>query len=727
MELTEKTSTASIDVAKPKGKLWIPIVFTLTSFIGASLLFIVEPLIAKMLLPEFGGSSSVWTLSTFFFQAIMLVGYLYIHFTSKSGPRRQPLWQLGLVIPALLFLPLSLPAMSSIPSQEPFTRILLTLLVLVGLPFLVISTTGPLIQKWYSWTNGPRNDDPYFIYAASNSGSFIGLLAYPFIIEPFVSLEAQRNLWSIGFVAFLLMVAFCGSIVFKQNRSIPASLKQAAGKVGELTEAVVNKLSLKRQFWWVFLAFIPASLQLGLVSYITTDIASFPLLWIVPLTIYLATMIAAFARKSRKPPRWAILSGAVFAGASIYMAVFATSVNSLFSMLSTMSLFMVTLALVSYAAHGSLAADRPETAHLTKYFVLISLGGAIGGAFNGLIAPFIFKTPVEFPIVLALSLLMLTVFLKDKTHTYTLVALVTLFAILTATTGGFNSNKGSIAQGRSFYGAWNVSNVSINDGEQMREFSHGTTSHGSQILSEDRRGIPTSYYALGGPLSNLVDEALQNDKPEITVIGLGTGAMAAYANADTTMNFIEVDQQVIEVAENPDMFTYLSDAKERGASIQSVLGDGRKMAEEIEDGSQDLIAIDAFSSDSIPVHLLTEEAFAIYKSKLKPGGIIAVHISNRIFDLEPVVANNGEKIGLTSLIKSGKGNPESLPNSATWMALTDDSSAINRLKGIPQLPVEGEEVSPDSGYDLWLETSTHDRLISWTDDHSSILEAIIRD
>lgn len=722
MELTEKASTASIDVAKPRGTLWIPIVFTLTSFIGASLLFIVEPLIAKMLLPEFGGSSSVWTLSTFFFQAIMLVGYLFIHFTSKSGPRRQPLWQLGLVIPALLFLPLSLPAMSSIPTQEPFTRILLTLVVLVGLPFLVISTTGPLIQKWYSWTNGPRNDDPYFIYAASNSGSFIGLLAYPFIIEPFVSLEAQRNLWSIGFVAFLLMVAFCGFIVFKQNRSVSASLKQAADKVGELSEIVVAKLSLKRQFWWIFLAFIPASLQLGLVSYITTDIASFPLLWIVPLTIYLATMIAAFARKSRKPPRWAIISGSVFALASIYVAVFSTSVNTLFSILFTMSLFMVTLALISYAAHGSLAADRPETAHLTKYFVLISLGGAIGGAFNGLVAPFIFKTPVEFPIVLALSLLMLAVFLKDKTHKYTLVTLIAIFAVLTASTGGFDSNKGSIAQGRSFYGAWNVVDFVAKDGKELRQFSHGTTNHGSQIVNEDQKQIPTSYYALGGPLSNLVDEALQNDKPEITVIGLGTGAMAAYANEDTTMNFIEVDQQVIEVAEDPTKFTYLSDAKARGASIATILGDGRKMAEELEDGSQDLIAIDAFSSDSIPVHLLTEEAFSIYESKLKPGGIIAVHISNRVFDLEPVVLNNSEKIGFMALTKDGTGKLESFPNEARWMALTDDSSVADRLKAIPKLPVENES-SAESAYDLWINTPK-DKLLSWTDDHSSVLEAI---
>jgi hypothetical protein len=707
-----------------KKSLKIPIIFTLTSFIGAALLFIVEPLVAKLLLPEFGGSSSVWTLSTFFFQAIMLLGYLFIHFTAKLGPRKQPLWQLALVIPALLFLPLALPAMEGIPTQEPFSRILLTLVILVGLPFLVISTTGPLIQRWYSWTDSPRNDDPYFIYAASNAGSFIGLLAYPFLIEPFMSLDAQRDIWSIGFVAFLMLVGICGLIVIRQNKkAVSESLTQVSKKTISTAGVIIEKLTFKRQVWWILLAFIPASLQLGLVSHITTDIASFPLLWIIPLTIYLATMIAAFARKSRKPPHWAIISGSVFAVVSVYIAL-AIDVTDPLLTLFIMILFMVTLALVSYAAHGSLAADRPSTTHLTKYFVLISLGGAIGGAFNGLIAPLVFTAPLEFPIVLIMSLLMLTILLKGHTLKYSMLILLSLFSLIVVATGGFANKQGVVSEGRSFYGSWEVRDQYANaEKDILRTFSHGTTIHGDQLRAEGERSTPTSYYALGGPLSNLVDDAMRNSNPEITVIGLGAGTMAAYANDETTMRFIEVDKQVIDVAENPEMFTYLSDARKRGATIETVLGDGRMMVEELEAGSQDLIVVDAFSSDSIPVHLLTEEAFAIYKSKLKPGGILAVHISNRVFNLEPVVVNNSEKLGFESLLKIGEGHPESKPYQATWMALTTDSTVVDRLKSIPKLPSSQEDSL--SLYDLWID-GAKDKTISWTDDHSSILEAIAK-
>lgn len=708
--------------AESRKSLKVPIVFTLTSFLGAALLFIVEPLVAKLLLPEFGGSSSVWTLSTFFFQSIMLLGYLFIHFTSKLGPKKQPLWQLALVIPALLFLPLALPAMNAIPTQEPFSRILLTLIFLAGLPFLVISTTGPLIQKWYSWTDSPRNDDPYFIYAASNAGSFIGLLAYPFLIEPFMSLEAQRNIWSMGFVIFLLLIGICGSIVIRQNKkAVSESLTQVSKEIIQTSEIIIEKLPFKRQVWWILLAFIPASLQLGLVSHITTDIASFPLLWIIPLTIYLATMIAAFARKSREHSRWAIISASVFSVLSIYMALTVRFANPT-STLLIMILFMVTLTLVSYAAHSSLAADRPSTTHLTKYFVLISLGGAIGGAFNGLVAPFVFTAPLEFPIVLVLSLLMLTVFLKKRLLKYSMLILLSLFSLIVMLTGGFADKKGVVAEGRSFYGSWEVRDQHATVGDDvLRSFAHGTTIHGEQLRAEDKRATPTAYYALGGPLSNLVNDAIRNENPKITVIGLGSGTMAAYANAGTTMKFIDVDNQVIQIAENPEMFTYLSDARKRGATIETVLGDGRMMADELEAGSQDLIVVDAFSSDSIPVHMLTEEAFAIYKSKLKPGGILAVHITNRVFDLEPVVVNNSEKLGFKSLLKVGSGDPESLPAQSKWMALTTDSSVVERLKSIPKLPSTEE----DKGefYDLWNDSSK-DRMISWTDDHSSILEAL---
>lgn len=707
-----------------KKSLKVPIIFTLTSFIGAALLFIVEPLVAKLLLPEFGGSSSVWTLSTFFFQAIMLLGYLFIHFTSKLGPKKQPLWQLALVIPALLFLPLALPAMAEIPTQEPFSRILLTLVILVGLPFLVISTTGPLIQKWYSWTDSPRNDDPYFIYAASNSGSFIGLLAYPFLIEPFMSLDAQKNIWSIGFAVFLLLVGLCASIVIRQNRKVVSeSLLQLSKEASRTSEIIIEKLSFKRQVWWILLAFIPASLQLGLVSHITTDIASFPLLWIIPLTIYLATMIAAFARKSRKPSRWAIISGAVFAVASIFVTLTVRPEDPL-STLFIMILFMVTLTLVSYASHSSLAADRPSTTHLTKYFVLISLGGAFGGAFNGLVAPFVFTGPLEFPIVLVMSLLILTILLKGRILKYSMLILLSLFSLIVVLTGGFEDKNGVVAEGRSFYGSWEVRDQYANvENDIRRTFSHGTTLHGEQLRAENKRATPTSYYALGGPLNNLVDDAMRSSNPKITVIGLGSGTMGAYANAGTTMRFIEVDNQVIEIAENPEMFTYLSDARKRGATIETVLGDGRMMADELESGSQDLIVVDAFSSDSIPVHLLTEEAFAIYKSKLKPGGILAVHITNRVFDLEPVVVNNSEKLGFKSLLKVGEGHPESMPARSAWMALTTDSTAVERLKAIPKLP--STEADRFELYDLWID-SAKDKMISWTDDHSSILEALAK-
>lgn len=701
-------------VAAPTNKfaskrLGIPILFTATAFTGAALLFIVEPLIAKMLLPEFGGASSVWTLSTFFFQLAMLIGYLFIHFATKLGPQKQPWIQLALVLPALLFLPIALPAIESIATQEPFARLLLTLTVAIGLPFLVLSTTGPLIQRWYSWTSGPRSDDPYFLYAASNAGSFIGLLSYPFLIEPLISLEAQRNIWSVGFVLFLVMVAACGTIVLKENGKL-----QVAVQAAEVVKEKVAKLGLKRQLWWIFLAFLPASLQLGLVSHLTTDVASFPLLWIIPLTIYLATMIVAFGRKSRKPPKLWIVAAIALSVISIFMiqTVVVTSVESI--VLLTV-LLMGTLAAVSYAAHGTLAADRPDTDHLTKYFVLISLGGALGGAFNGLLAPLFLLDPIEFQLILATAMALLIALTTDKAHRIAITALVLVLGIFVVTISS-GSNESSIREGRSFYGAWTVYDIA--DG---RVFAHGTTVHGTQFSDDAKKGIPTSYYALGGPLSEIVDLAKADGDSTITVVGLGTGAMAAYADSGDTMSFIDVDQQVIDVAEDPELFTYLSDARDRGAEVNTVLGDGRLRVADLPDGSQDLIAIDAFSSDSIPVHLLTLEAFEEYTAKLKDDGMLAVHISNRIFDLSPVISANAEALGYRVVLKTGMGDAEADPSQATWMMLTKDEA---KAKELLDLPLE-ELRDPDDAKGYWMNAGNFRQLL-WTDDHSSILEAIAR-
>lgn len=710
---TAEVSTATVAGSpKVRGKLsGIAVLFTATAFTGAALLFIVEPLIAKMLLPEFGGASSVWTLSTFFFQVAMLVGYLFIHFATKLGPRRQPWIQLLFVLPALFFLPIALPAIGSIATQEPFTRLLLTLAVAIGLPFLVLSTTGPLIQRWYSWTSGPRSDDPYFLYAASNGGSFIGLLSYPFLIEPFLSLQAQRNIWSIGFVLFLLLVAACATVVLKQN----GKLKLVAQAV-DTTREKVAKLGLKKQLWWIFLAFLPASLQLGLVSYLTTDVASFPLLWIIPLTIYLATMILAFGRKSRIAPRWAVMAALALALVSFF-AIQALSDPSFQSIIILTTLLMVTLGVISYAAHGTLAADRPDTAHLTKYFVLISLGGAIGGAFNGLIAPFLLVDPIEFQLVLIASLGILAAITSDRSHRIAVFALVIVLGFATAMASQGKAAY-QITEGRSFYGAWNI----IDEGPK-RVFSHGTTVHGSQFLTGPKREIPTAYYALGGPLSQLVDLTKAGPgQKDIAVVGLGTGAMAAYGDRDTAMDFIEVDEQVISVAENRELFSYLSDARERGTELKTTLGDGRLEVEKLEDGSQDLIAIDAFSSDSIPVHLLTEEAFAEYAKKLTPDGMLAVHISNRMFDLSPVIAANAESLGYEVYRKTGMGEPRADPELATWMVLTKDSAKVEALRELPAERVVADQStqSADSS-GKWIDYSSTPQKL-WTDDHSSILE-----
>ena len=716
MEQSVSLETADSPVAtEPRRKRGRPsriaVLFTATAFTGAALLFIVEPLIAKMLLPEFGGASSVWTLSTFFFQVAMLVGYLFIHFATKLGPRRQPWIQLALVIPALFFLPIALPAIETIATQEPFTRLLLTLTVAIGLPFLVLSTTGPLIQRWYSWTSGPRSDDPYFLYAASNGGSFVGLLSYPFLIEPLLSIQAQRNIWSIGFVLFLLLVAACGAVVLKENGKL-----KLVERAVESTRERVAKLGLRKQLWWIFLAFLPASLQLGLVSHLTTDVASFPLLWIIPLTIYLATMIVAFGRKSRVAPRWAVVASLVLALVSFLAIQFLDS-PELGSIVLLTVILMLTLGVISYAAHGTLAADRPEPAHLTKYFVLISLGGAIGGAFNGLIAPFVFVDPLEFQLVLVASLGLLAAVTKERAHRISVIGLVLVLAVATVLVSQ-QDRAVNLVDGRSFYGAWNVA-----DQGESRVFFHGTTTHGTQFLAPGKREIPTAYYALGGPLSEIVELTKDsNAQSEITVVGLGTGAMAAYGDERTAMNFIEVDQQVISVAEDEELFTYLSDARDRGTELKTTLGDGRLEAGKLPDGSQDLIAIDAFSSDSIPVHLLTEEAFGEYAEKLSSDGMLAVHISNRMFDLSPVVAANAEALGYEVFYKQGLGEKEADPALATWMVLTKSSEKAEALKALPAEHLELPDLQGDSA---WEDYSDAPKKL-WTDDHSSILEVFKR-
>ena len=652
----------------------LPWLFTLTAFFGASLLFLVQPFVAKLLLPSYGGAATVWATSSLFFQTVLLGGYILVHGTARFGPRKQPLLHLPLVLAALLVLPVALPADAAAQEANPVLWLLRTLLLMIGLPFAVLTTTGPLLQKWYSWTDAPRAQDPYFLYAASNVGSFAGLLAYPFLIEPHMALATQRYAWSAAFGVFLLLITVC-AVLAQKGTTWVAEEKQ-----------VKSKLPLKRQAYWVALAFLPSSLMLGVTTHISTDVASIPLLWVVPLAIYLATMVAAFASTSRTVHP-AVTYGAVV----LAMLALTTSLLGVAVAISTAAITsFCMLAVVAYAAHAHLAADRPMPEHLTYFYVLVSLGGALGGLLNGMVAPLVFSRPFEFPLALAaVPLLLLAVGGRR------LVTVAICGTLLAGTFAVEDSRAGNrLEQVRTFYGSYIVKTAG-----DKTVLVHGTTVHGEQFKAGPLRQEPTSYYARSGPLGQLFQErAFQT----VTAVGLGIGTVAAYSSAGDDYSFVEIDPAVTKLAQNERYFTYLSEAK---GNVEVKTGDGRLKVEELEDGSQELIILDAFSSDSIPVHLLTQEAFAAYRKKLTPDGVLMVHISNRVFDLAPVVAGNAQNLGWRAVI--GEGDPDQLATYANWVVVTADDTLANDLE-------ERED---------WTDISDLPA-VEWTDDYSSVLDVL---
>lgn len=657
----------------------LPWLFSLTAFAGASLLFIVEPLAAKLLLPAFGGAASVWATSTLFFQTVLLLAYILVHYTAKLGPKKQSFVHLPLLVAALVVLPIALPDEVAEAGQNPVLAVVRAMVVLLGLPFIVLSTTGPLIQKWYSWSDGPRSDDPYFIYAASNVGSFVGLLSYPFLIEPYVSLDGQRMIWSVAFGTFILLLVACGATVFNSK---PAKEERAIA---------AEKLPLKRYGKWIALAFLPSSLMLGVTTYLTTDVASIPLLWVIPLAIYLATMIAAFGRKGRTPVKGLLEFATLLSIVAVAMGL----QGNLVSLWMAGATSFIALAVVSYAAHSYLAIDRPETAHLTKYFVAISFGGALGGLFNGFIAPTVFDRPVEFFLVFSLVPLMLLQKVGVKKWA--------VFSIAAVTFAGFVAqnamhNTGELQRSRTFYGSYRI----VEDSKTV-SFFHGTTSHGMQYKSPEARNEPVAYYAKEGPLGEVFKQYDPKAK-NVTVVGLGAGTMAAYSKPGQKWTFIEIDPEVIKLAEDTRYFDYLEKAP---AEIDLIAADGRRAISELPDGSQDLIVLDAFSSDSIPVHLLTQEAIAEYKEKLAPNGAIVVHISNRVFDLAPVVVSSALHADLRAVgsndTKFGK---YSFPS--TWMILTEDEDWAKEIDKLENWGDITDSVKP----------------VKWTDDYSSVLKVL---
>lgn len=674
----------------------LTLLFSTTLFVSAGLLFCVQPLIAKMILPLLGGVPAVWNTCMVFFQAELLVGYLYAYFVTRwLGARGQTCLHLLLLALPLLVLPISLPRdlVDAGPGDvEPVFWQLRLLLLTTGLPFFVVATSAPLLQKWFAGTGTVSGRDPYFLYAASNLGSMVALLAYPFVLETSFDQEDQAHLWHAGYGLLFALTAGCAIAVWRA----PPVTKSHFDSLPSLPS---DSPSVARRLRWVALTLVPSSALLGVTTFITTDLASIPLLWVMPLALYLLSFILVFARRPLIPhgQMLRLFPVTVLLGAIVLLDTVILSVAQL------ISFTWIILFVVAMVCHGELAADRPTSRYLTEFYLWMSLGGVLGGAMNALLAPVVFRTGiVEYPLALVLACLLLPA--RDHrdgirlrvldlllpvgvaTLTWTLITILraisdeptllgttVMFVILTVVCYSFTDrplrfglavgammltvNQMPLRGGRTLFAERNffgVVRVQDESDGRFRGLVHGNTVHGRQRLTPDGRpepnAEPLSYYHPTGPAGEIFSlynrRAAPDYRPKphepsplparVAVAGLGIGTLAAYAKPGQDWTFYEIDPTVILVAKDPKFFTYLTDS--RASAIRIRLGDARLQLKNAEE-KYGLIVLDAFSSDSIPVHLLSLQALDLYLSKLAPGGILAFHISNRYLELEPLLGD----------------------------------------------------------------------------------------
>jgi predicted membrane-bound spermidine synthase len=710
--------------------------FALAIFMGATLLFLVQPLAAKLILPLLGGSPAVWNTCLVFYQTLLLAGYAYAHAIAGLRPRLQLAIHGPLLLVAGLTLPIALPGGWEPPqTNSPIGWVIMLMLVMVGAPFFIVSTASPLLQSWFSRSGHHHSKDPYFLYAASNAGSFLGLLAYPFLLEPQLTLRAQGVAWSIGYAAFAVLAVACGSVMISRAvRGAPGEEHvpepPASGVVGVepvgagAAEGGVERIGAPRMVYWVALAAIPSSLMLGVTHHITTDIAAVPFLWVLPLGLYLLTFVITFSTL-RLPPNgllgWLFRLAAILAmGLPLLRAGGVDLIHETPKIGVLIHLMVLVFAALFF--HKKLADDRPHASHLTRFYLLMSLGGVIGGAFNAMAAPFLFDWIAEYPIVILIGCFFTVAKTSEAAHwlrrlalraVSTLTSLVLILAILLV--GADFLGPSVIEAERTFFGVLRVTArpEAIDDREVVvHRFSHGTTVHGSQLWDDELRGEPTSYHArvsgIGQLLTHYADHPLGE---RVSIVGLGVGVLAAYGVPGQHMTFYEIDPEVVRIAEDPELFTFLRDTD---ASYDVVVGDARLRIREAEDHGFGLIVLDAFSSDAVPIHLLTREALELYTSKLAEGGIIAIHISNRFLDLGSPVASTAKSLGYEVFWYDGyEGRPafEDVPNlnkagwAAWWIFITRDPASLQRFV--------------DRGGRLAVITTNDERDV-WTDNYSNL-------
>lgn len=734
--------------------------FAATLFLSALLLFSVQPMFAKIVLPRLGGSPSVWAVSMCFFQAVLLAGYCYAHVLNRFlSPRIAPLAHLAVLAVGLLALPIGLPAsVSEPPAGDVYLWLIGTLGLGVGLPFFAVSANAPLLQSWFACTKSRHAKDPYFLYGASNLGSLVALLAYPFVIEPFIGVSAQSKVWTIGFILLGLAIAACG---FLLRESVPATAVAAL----TVTPAVraEPRPAWSQRLSWIGLAAVPSGLLVAYTNYLSTDIASAPFLWVLPLAMFLATFILTFTE--RPPISREILQRLqpLCLAVTVYGLAMPGSSGWIITVPSSTAAFFVT----TMIAHRELYQRRPAATNLTEFYLWMSLGGVLGGMFAAIIAPQIFNAIWEFPLLLLLGLACRSGLIENAKQGTDLGALARLtcialvgmigigiamrqgllgrsnvallffingFAVLailshvkpfsqlvygfviTATLAVLPTTMNRGESERSFFG---VHYVVTTPDTQIRMLMHGTTLHGAErILTEDGKPTPTpvpsSYYYSGGPMARGVAAArVASGNLEahlnVGIIGLGAGSMACNSAAGETWRFYEIDPVVVRIARDSGHFRHLSTCQ---PNADIILGDARLTLAKEKPGSFDYLVVDAFSSDSIPVHLLTREALELYLSRLAPDGILALHISNRHLDLAPVVA---------AMVKTVQGARAMLATDMAASSTKYDASG-SLVVFVTKSDVAMQPIRVLPFVDEMPEAAT----APWTDDFSNILSAIWR-
>ena len=729
-------------------------VFTVTLFVSALLLFGVQPMFAKMVLPKLGGSAAVWSIALVFFQSVLLLGYAYAHLlTTRLSPNVAVMVHLAVFAGALLFLPIAYPAGWEQAPQDGLTVWLIGLFALgVGVPFFAVSANAPLLQYWFSRTGHPHGKDPYFLYGASNIGSFAALLCYPFILEPLLSLGDQSLLWSLGYVMLGALILCCGGALWR--------LGTRAGDDADAVSTDARPLArpaARDRLWWIALAAVPSGLLVGVTAYITTDLAAAPFLWVVPLALFLLTFVITFQREPILKHTVVLRLHSLLVAAFL-MAMF-MPLNGLHMPVIHLGAFFIS----AMVCHGELVRRRPHADHLTEFYLWMSFGGVLGGLFAGLISPHVFTRVLEYPILL------MAVFLirKDAWQTLQLgdgrfllaglalvlalaglalqpvmpasetvrVAAVTVLligiivfnripltqaALITAgliMVIGYDLKHDTIERVRGFFG---VNAIMARDDGRFYVLAHGTTVHGVQdrqeleALGDGEWPDPRPYYHRKGAIAVALDQVRQQrgSLKSVGVIGLGAGGMACLRHPGENWTFFEINQQVADLARNPKYFTYLTEC---GGSDAIVMGDGRVQLAGAPDGSFDALVLDAFSSDAIPVHLLTQEAMALDLSKLKPGGAMVFHISNRYMELGSVVASVARTQRAVTYV-SRKGDE-------LWAT---DLASYRTPAIVAVVARDRSDIAVVAADHRWYRVADDTGTVPWTDDYSNVISAIYR-